>query len=148
MVWFYLLNPKSLAGMSRFLSIPLWSDFIIINAILKKYNIENFQSHYGLILSHRIQLHKWWPSRFQSHYGLILSRCMRGLIWRGDFTFNPTMVWFYLRENFSRADVPGVLSIPLWSDFISQINVLLNAPFGVFQSHYGLILSPHPWVWK
>ena len=118
MVWFYHNKRYTKKIQHWKLSIPLWSDFIIINSILKKYNIENFQSHYGLILSHRIQLHKWWPSRFQSHYGLILSCECRAWCVVPETPFNPTMVWFYHKD--------GLID---------------NADKVDFQSHYGLILS-------
>ena len=36
-----------------------------------------------------------------------------------SLTFNPTMVWFYQSLNPLRQTVPPLLSIPLWSDFIT-----------------------------
>ncbi len=64
--------------------------------------------------------HKCGVCSFQSHYGLILSRFTGVRMRKVICTFNPTMVWFY----------PGwvdyeitvyQLSIPLWSDFISEM---------------------------
>ena len=125
MVWFYhLLRPRTRMG------------------------IQNFQSHYGLILS-------YISSLFVSL--LILP-------------FNPTMVWFYPEICHSLKRISDVLSIPLWSDFIDQEPVSEPeklSPFnptmvwfylrphkgstwlvGCFQSHYGLILSRRNWIWS
>ena len=56
------------------LSIPLWSDFIDVIVYAKIGNYNDFQSHYGLILSNRSnEKPKQLYSSFQSHYGLILS---------------------------------------------------------------------------
>ena len=124
------------------LSIPLWSDFIMklvqhLQAIKVSFNptmvwfyhflrsTENnfrndFQSHYGLILSYTRNYFTVWErglsiplwsdfinkiislinqmiSNFQSHYGLILSYFGYGWQYRGSS-----------------------LSIPLWSDFIQK----------------------------
>ncbi len=51
------------------------------------------------------------------------------------------MVWFYLCESRFIAEYKHVLSIPLWSDFISPLNSSTISPAWDFQSHYGLILS-------
>ena len=121
MVWFYLFDPVILVHLDN-----------------------NFQSHYGLILSlngYSLTEHKYWLSIplwsdfiavypemtlpalkcFQSHYGLILS-----IRWTFErliphSTFNPTMVWFYHVNYHVVAFV--------WENF---------------QSHYGLILSFEP----
>ncbi len=58
---------------------------------------------------------------FQSHYGLILSA-------RGVY----------------EKKVPGRLSIPLWSDFITTVSNTEQVTWASFQSHYGLILSLPP----
>ena len=73
MVWFYHELPQTGDMTDAFLSIPLWSDFIDVETILRKIGLMYFQSHYGLILS----VHDVMPfavaRSFQSHYGLILS---------------------------------------------------------------------------
>ena len=78
------------------LSIPLWSDFIFRTRFISRTESTRFQSHYGLILSEWLLC--WWVEN--------------------RFTFNPTMVWFYL---------PVLLKL-------SSVDI-------IFQSHYGLILS-------
>ena len=78
--------------------------------------------------------------------------------------FNPTMVWFYQSKSGCSSIKDAILSIPLWSDFISllpslwsQRSLRLSIPLWSdfiakyipsrlltpvdFQSHYGLILS-------
>ena len=51
------------------------------------------------------------------------------------------MVWFYRYTELSR-DLQGMLlSIPLWSDFICSHTGHYFVWEGIFQSHYGLILS-------
>ena len=103
--------------------------------------IEDFQSHYGLILSVYTSLtpakqvnsfnptmvwfylianvpYEVYITNFQSHYGLILSLWVPQVnVWLRR-TFNPTMVWFYLYEFLKSMYDYDVLSIPLWSDFI------------------------------
>ena len=83
-----------------------------------------FQSHYGLILSSKLCQRRssevqFCTRRFQSHYGLILS-----------YTCCCT-----------RRNGGEMLSIPLWSDFISKHNIVNRQQRSIFQSHYGLILS-------
>ena len=166
MVWFYLnystaqQNKKEFTFQSHYglilsylnsctwrqicdLSIPLWSDFIMREAV----------SHVSSAKS------------FQSHYGLILSRTHNTRSNRKKASFNPTMVWFYLQNLWSRLLSPTqTLSIPLWSDFIWStenipcvLSYYLSIPLWSdfihdrylisimdelnFQSHYGLILS-------
>ena len=53
MVWFYLKTCFRVEIFNTSLSIPLWSDFILssIKDSITKSLKENFQSHYGLILS-------------------------------------------------------------------------------------------------
>ena len=84
---------------------------------------------------------------FQSHYGLILSRVGGKPRGQAEEAFNPTMVWFYLcgvvrsynktrtasfqshyglilsRLGIYRRKRHNRLSIPLWSDFISQASL-------------------------
>ena len=147
-----------------------------------------FQSHYGLILSHSsLSLLPSPPSCFnptmvwfyrdkfsgfhnlitwfQSHYGLILSDMGSCRDLHPSSRFNPTMVWFY-HHVLSLTTLPKKrVSIPLWSDFISNIlyndvigkqsfnptmvwfyptNNFFNFSAEQFQSHYGLILSFDP----
>ncbi len=96
MVWFYLLIASTSPSISLFLSIPLWSDFIVRDVFHPKVVEKYFQSHYGLILSEAIwkeisevktlsiplwsdfikkrKARIWFDNCvFQSHYGLILS---------------------------------------------------------------------------
>ena len=101
-----------------------------------------FQSHYGLILSERLQRAKRsWQSAFNptmvwfypgiTVYSSPLNTTTFNptMVWfylltwvllslQGTVTFNPTMVWFY--QNFRRKACfqHALLSIPLWSDFI------------------------------
>ena len=120
MVWFYLTALVYYVVVKRELSIPLWSDFILLSTTFQTrkdeltfnptmvwfyphplllyvfHRFRDFQSHYGLILSWR------WRNNnnssiqcFQSHYGLILSRNEEGSSCDYSYTFNPTMVWFY-----------------------------------------------------
>ena len=78
---------------------------------------------------------------FQSHYGLILSVSTAFLQLVLFNPFNPTMVWFYLFDYFDDGTKVNDLSIPLWSDFITVNVVDTGNAVYVFQSHYGLILS-------
>ena len=78
---------------------------------------------------------------FQSHYGLILSICERESGFTFWCTFNPTMVWFYLKGKTGTQRWKYCLSIPLWSDFILFLSISNCPPDASFQSHYGLILS-------
>ena len=50
MVWFYRIKIISVRGVKG-LSIPLWSDFILLAKQLLNFLEGAFQSHYGLILS-------------------------------------------------------------------------------------------------
>ena len=146
MVWFYPLTFKESPEAAMYLSIPLWSDFILYNVSSTSGSITlfNFQSHYGLILSKfktssvyisfppfnptmvwfyrlRVDVTTASATAFQSHYGLILSQIRECfVIVRGE-PFNPTMVWFYrgtLRRG-TGSPRQFLLSIPLWSDFIA-----------------------------
>ena len=102
MVWFYqyLLSEGKLCY--RWLSIPLWSDFIKNPASIKATPKLSFQSHYGLILSQKRKN---------------TSTPMFG-------SFNPTMVWFYRGKEKGAWETQDGLSIPLWSDFIWEDNCL------------------------
>ncbi len=57
---------------------------------------------------------------FQSHYGLILSLLLR-VSQPLCKSFNPTMVWFYLDLRQKETKRRKRLSIPLWSDFITAL---------------------------
>ncbi len=61
---------------TRELSIPFWSDFIFVPLVLCVWSTTAFQSHFGLILSVIGELKgiKQNINLFQSHFGLILSR--------------------------------------------------------------------------
>ena len=122
------------------LSIPLWSDFISFNRLsvhcyqnsfnptmvwfyrepsqYVRRRAVRFQSHYGLILSAK-NFECFGEAYFQSHYGLILSWTLWKTLQKlTEQSFNPTMVWFYLRLWKSIMQEKECLSIPLWSDFI------------------------------
>ena len=116
-----ILSQRTLSVYSKVwsLSIPLWSDFILLQR--SQTETWNFQSHYGLILSWRffnrsferslLSIPLWSDfiarpvragrpagSHFQSHYGLILSKFLEHLASVSpELAFNPTMVWFYHR---------------------------------------------------
>ena len=148
MVWFYLVGYVLSHRKSELcLSIPLWSDFIVpnISEIRSKLH-ENFQSHYGLILSiyrlmvmglikttfnptmvwfylQRVGVEWLERTNFQSHYGLILSWSTCCNTDGCCFPFNPTMVWFYQHVRWSPFIAKWSLSIPLWSDFIIYAGV-------------------------
>ncbi len=51
------------------------------------------------------------------------------------------MVWFYPQTVHACLHDRKILSIPLWSDFISEVKLTSGPPITFFQSHYGLILS-------
>ena len=123
LVWFYHTYIETTAVASRMLSIPFWSDFIILETVREMEEIGIFQSHFGLILSEKIE--KRGKAKLDS--------------------FNPILVWFY--QTSERAWFPRQirLSIPFWSDFI----LLPRGTSGMslwngFQSHFGLILSCRP----
>ncbi len=92
------------------LSIPLWSDFILVEYARSHLVFHPFQSHYGLILSNVWDLQK-------------LSDIKDNII--NSLTFNPTMVWFYLEIIFQQFFACHFLSIPLWSDFILNFFISL-----------------------
>ena len=124
-------------------SIPLWSDFILINKlpedIIKKY----FQSHFGLILSSLMFIESPRPGCFQSHFGLILSvlhglRVFHSMI-DLSIPFWSDFIWRCRTDGESRRHI---LSIPFWSDFIDDV-LLYEITELAFQSHFGLILSLH-----
>ena len=120
MVWFYQELRSYRCSLLRCLSIPLWSDFITISTVAP--------AGIGII--------------FQSHYGLILSNDPDRIREAKEKTFNPTMVWFYqvilefksLTTSFFQSHyglilsqkrkntllIFTLLSIPLWSDFITK----------------------------
>ena len=97
MVWFYQTCFRDDKYSISELSIPLWSDFIL--------PIEP-----GFATA---------AAPFQSHYGLILSPYNNQETPIIPYSFNPTMVWFYL-----------------WKESV------IRDSNKNFQSHYGLILSP------
>ena len=148
MVWFYRERWDFMKDSSTSLSIPLWSDFILFSLQPCYHLYSTFQSHYGLILSIRKRIAPLSKSK----------------------TFNPTMVWFYRVNDDTVHHRSFLLSIPLWSDFISQptwhrelglftLSIPLwsdfisspNEPPPIgnhsFQSHYGLILSTVKLFW-
>ena len=51
------------------------------------------------------------------------------------------MVWFYLVNSDWYPGMAKLLSIPLWSDFITLLPTWFLMSVKTFQSHYGLILS-------
>ena len=124
------------------LSIPLWSDFILLVASADAGYDFNFQSHYGLILSFLSRWKNEWEYKyFQSHYGLILS-AMCFTVWAIRITFNPTMVWFY--QIIHALAEMSVYHFQSHYGLILSYTVksrILPIPFFYFQSHYGLILS-------
>ena len=142
LVWFYLQFGVAAIDSVATLSIPFWSDFIkATNANWQK-TTNDFQSHFGLILSATVEyVEKITQSNaFQSHFGLILSNYIYSLKNDSGRSFNPILVWFYrsiaypwscllttfqshfglilsLSESFA-TPVSILLSIPFWSDFI------------------------------
>ena len=120
MVWFYLLQVLQNFSLYMPLSIPLWSDFIRNCAFV------------AFVVEVRLSIPLWSDfiilsgddygnifQIFQSHYGLILSRNnTKGLSWK-YLPFNPTMVWFYRVATAVPTTALFLLSIPLWSDFIT-----------------------------
>ena len=120
MVWFYLRHGWVGNCWSERLSIPLWSDFIYRKDERKRIWRKDFQSHYGLILSTWAvvaTLSRIWT--FNPTMVWFYLNALPSTDSPLTFTFNPTMVWFYLKMRH-----PGwlswvsELSIPLWSDFI------------------------------
>ena len=101
-----------------------------------------FQSHYGLILSKNnlIDALKLYYN-FQSHYGLILSELSSSTSWKAGTLSIPLWSDFIIQFGAAAIDSVATLSIPLWSDFIHYSRRVVVDVFGVFQSHYGLILS-------
>ena len=79
------------------LSIPFWSDFIIV---VYAFGIDIFTC-------------------FQSHFGLILSPTTSTEERAKRVAFNPILVWFYRGKRF-RLPMSLILSIPFWSDFIQS----------------------------
>ena len=53
------------------------------------------------------------------------------------------MVWFYLWRPDANPESIHLLSIPLWSDFITKTRGNIQLSWLHFQSHYGLILSAY-----
>ena len=96
LVWFYLLTTARLNMTLSQLSIPFWSDFISCCNVLSLPSQRNFQSHFGLILS---------------HVGVDGKRLKR-------IAFNPILVWFYQELQSCCFVCWSCLSIPFWSDFI------------------------------
>ena len=163
MVWFYRLIQEKTSCPNAWLSIPLWSDFILHPLRYWYSSFLRFQSHYGLILSSNswVDWNKakepfnptmvWFYRKpdfvsrewgfFQSHYGLILSSLQHQWHFYQAWAFNPTMVWFYRNSLQASSDDFTGLSIPLWSDFITTFTQGYIGFRVGFQSHYGLILS-------
>ncbi len=119
MVWFY----QEMAGNS-------W------------YGRQNFQSHYGLILSQSISRNRISRRVLSIPLWSDFIAVENDNVQRQQFSFNPTMVWFYLLMRTRQPTNSLTLSIPLWSDFIRlrDGDTVPVHPRG-FQSHYGLILS-------
>ena len=167
MVWFYQGPKPSWRARPGWLSIPLWSDFIVTLPYMLLRQRNTFQSHYGLILSRdshdnrvlktSLSIPLWsdfiikeYGDRlvkekiFQSHYGLILSSKHFYIVCCTIVSFNPTMVWFYLLTSAWRARGSTRYT------FQSHYGLILSVEDPVkrvmrkvadFQSHYGLILS-------
>ena len=141
LVWFYLWFIQTPASCSVKLSIPFWSDFIILLRSQQVKCLPCFQSHFGLILSEKFLEQEWqwlitfnpilvwfylhtiqtrhlrWKA-FQSHFGLILSAPTTVYSAIGSSSFNPILVWFYLALPSFFYEKVVALSIPFWSDFI------------------------------
>ena len=121
LVWFYLFYRQQIVTVFIKLSIPFWSDFILIpakNCVL------------------------WWDD-FQSHFGLILSRCKEDAVKLAIEPFNPILVWFYpLFPFINKPDIHGFQShfgLILSNSNFSYWTIWIRS----FQSHFGLILSPY-----
>ena len=109
--------------LQKWLSIPLWSDFIV-EGEPEDVPYISFQSHYGLILSGvELQQHRSHRCTFQSHYGLILSAVMTIF---NFVTISPFQSHYGLILSVGYPEWPvyfNQLSIPLWSDFILRLSV-------------------------
>ena len=123
------------------LSIPFWSDFICFDFSALCSIVVAFQSHFGLILSVVSKGGGTGERNFQSHFGLILSLHCRPqqsklpfnpiLVWFYQISstrlsnsflhsFNPILVWFYRGTSTASFIERLMLSIPFWSDFITE----------------------------
>ncbi len=115
---FILIRGIRIGLFVMFLSIPLWSDFIPQHRPLRHRTGDPFQSHYGLILSFNTIIYCIKNFKLSiplwSDFILIRNSSNRKL----NCTFNPTMVWFYRFVKRSAWPYFYYLSIPLWSDFI------------------------------
>ncbi len=145
MVWFYLYKFNIPRRTRKILSIPLWSDFISLPLLLRRCKMSPFNPTMVWFYRRRQWQSLYRNILFQSHYGLILSGTYVPYPVTIEEPFNPTMVWFYLGCKAVWHWYRGILSIPLWSDFILKLfwNHIFEQSF--FQSHYGLILS-RAWV--
>ena len=119
LVWFYLTDTSDSRNSQCLISIPFWSDFIIIKYVA------------------RIA-----EKQFQSHSGLILSQHCLQPIHSVHYHFNPILVWFYPSIVLIKDLLKNLISIPFWSDFIYITKLGLECP-NWFQSHSGLILSEY-----
>ena len=149
MVWFYLSFLSTIVSISFSLSIPLWSDFIFTNkyvtifvfilsiplwsdfipavCIIVNVIIDNFQSHYGLILSRFYPITFEFAFTFQSHYGLILSQRDYDRVNARSQSFQSHYGLILSIYGGDMCEVCVELSIPLWSDFIWESRTsLLN----------------------
>ena len=134
-------NVTAISEITDILSIPFWSDFIILGLLSTLISI-HFQSHFGLILSTSVSFQQIDKSiGFQSHFGLILSQRRASCRWFKKLAFNPILVWFYLSTLYASFACSTYLSIPFWSDFIEVLRRQFFRKLSNFQSHFGLILS-------
>ena len=115
--------------------------FYPTNCGFTNHSSENFQSHYGLILSKYDGLSAVKDFLLSIPLWSDFICCRSSLIIVSLYSFNPTMVWFYPEKYATLTSKNDSLSIPLWSDFIFVPEVLCVWSTTAFQSHYGLILS-------
>ena len=168
LVWFYPGEVVQVAKQVKVLSIPFWSDFIIVNTVVvyvcynsfnpilvwfyltlrftSFLNTSNFQSHFGLIFSpYQQKAVEQALAAFQSHFGLILSQGNRdsrhfSISSRKIFQSHFGLILSY----FPAGLLDRVLRVPfnpilVW--FYRCLSLRIIRCSAYFQSHFGLILS-------
>ena len=118
LVWFYRCPAFSSPHLFIDLSIPFWSDFILLNRAVLLSNKVNFQSHFGLILSFFLNSINDYPDNLSIPFWSDFISLQELSLQVYKIAFNPTMVWFYPAYFIHVFMCIRKLSIPLWSDFI------------------------------
>ena len=154
------------------LSIPFWSDFISPATRSLRRGDTDFQSHFGLILSKERELEQmirevealsipFWSDFIGTSATTISFSNLLSIPFWSDFideiasdiesvgnTFNPILVWFYLKTVRGDCGVTNTSSfnpILVWFYPLKVMEYAIKQDF--FQSHFGLILSFVP-VWN